>query len=104
MAKRNEKITNLKNTAGVVTAIAAFSLGWLLTIISFFYPPEGQVHDSVLWILGQGMSYCGAILGVGMYFKANVEKFRRDSRHWYEQMEEPSDSCEGGEDNEKQNY
>ena len=46
--------------------------GWSLTIAGFILPPKGEVHDSVLWILGQTLVYAASVLGIGMYFNSRL--------------------------------
>ena len=74
------KTTDLKQRTAYVTAIIAFVIGWGLTIAGFIVEPTGQVHDSVLWILGQALVYTASVLGVTMYFNSQMVKFREDTR------------------------
>ena len=48
---------DIKQKFAIGTAVVAFAVGWGLTIAGFVLPPEGEVHDSVLWILGQALVY-----------------------------------------------
>jgi len=51
----------------VVSALVMLSFAATLTTIGFFVDPKGEVHDSVLWILGQALMYAGSIFGIGAY-------------------------------------
>ena len=52
-------------------------------------PPEGEVSDSVLWILGQALIYTASVLGVTMYFNSQMVKFRAETRRYIkEEIEE----------------
>ena len=51
-------------------------------------PPEGEVSDSVLWILGQALVYTASVLGIGMYFNNQMVKFRADTRRYIKDLEE----------------
>ena len=73
---------DLKQKTAYATAIVAFVLGWFLVIMGFFMPPEGEVADSVLWILGQSLIYTASVLGVTMYFNSQMVKFRADTRRY----------------------
>ena len=53
--------------ANVVIAIVTLTLGWLLTYIDYFYNEEPGVHQSVLWVLGQSLTFSGALLGIKSY-------------------------------------
>lgn len=51
----------------VVTALITLTLGWSLTIAGFIIDPSGEVHDSVLWVLAQALTFSGSLLGVKSY-------------------------------------
>ncbi|MCQ2288314.1 MAG: hypothetical protein MJZ74_04385 [Muribaculaceae bacterium] len=67
------KNKQMKNTMGAKEKLAVGSgLGMLifgiaLTVAGFIVPPLGEVHDSVLWIMGQALIYCGSIFGLSIY-------------------------------------
>ena len=80
---------DLKQKTAYITAIVAFVLGWFLVIAGFYMPPEGEVSDSVLWILGQALIYTASVLGVTMYFNSQMVKFRAETRRYIkEEIEE----------------
>ena len=76
---------DIKQKFAIVTAVVAFVAGWGLTIAGFIIPPEGEVSDSVLWILGQALIYTASVLGIGMYFKNQMVKFRADTRRYIDE-------------------
>ena len=91
-----EKVEKLdiKTKFAIGTAVVAFVVGWGMTIAGFVIPPRGEVHDSVLWILGQALVYTASVLGIGMYFNNQMAKFRADTRRYIRDMEtgrEPED-------------
>ena len=65
---------DIKSKFAIGTAIVAFAIGFGLTIAGFYTPPKGEVHDSVLWILGQALIYTASVLGIGMYFNSKTEE------------------------------
>ena len=82
--------TKSKFTIG--TAIVAFAIGFGLTIAGFFTPPKGEVHDSVLWILGQALIYTASVLGIGMYFNSKsvelntkMEEMKSEARRYLDE-------------------
>ena len=80
---------DIKQKTAYVTAIVAFVLGWFLVIAGFYMTPEGEVSDSVLWILGQALIYTASVLGVTMYFNSQMVKFRAETRRYIkEEIEE----------------
>lgn len=79
---------DIKTKFAIITAMLAFVAGWGLTIAGFYLPPQGEVHDSVLWILGQALIYTASVLGIGMYFNNQMAKFRADTRRYIREVEE----------------
>lgn len=67
----SEKL-DIKSKFAIGTAVVAFVVGFGLTIAGFLLPPKGEVHDSVLWILGQALIYTASVLGIGMYFNSKL--------------------------------
>ena len=85
--ERTEKL-DIKTKFAIGTAGIAFVVGWGLTIAGFIIPPKGEVHDSVLWILGQALVYTASVLGIGMYFNNQMAKFRADTRRYIRDIEQ----------------
>lgn len=57
-------------------AIAAFTLGWMITIIGFFVSPVGEIHSTVLWVLGQSLLFTGSIIGIAQYYSTQLNEFK----------------------------
>lgn len=81
--ERKENIT-------IYSAVCMLIFGCTLTTIAFFIEPMGEIHDSVLWVLGQCFIYAGGALGIATYARgvakhevdARFEDFeRRHNRH-----------------------
>lgn len=72
-----------KEKIAIITAIAAFIFGWGLTIAGFIIPPTGQIADSVLWVLGQGLVYTASVFGVTTYFNAESIKLKYDMNQYF---------------------
>ena len=72
-----------KDNIAVISAIVMLCFGITLTTIGFFVAPMGEVHDSILWILGQALLYAGAIFGVAYYTKGVIEKQVNDLENRY---------------------
>lgn len=86
------KTIDIKTKFAIGTAVIAFIAGWGLTIAGFIIPPEGEVADSVLWILGQALIYTASVLGIGMYFNNQMVKFRTDTRRYIDRIEKEKDT------------
>lgn len=63
-----------KETLAVVSACVMLFFGIVLTAIGFALDPTGEIHDSVLWVLGQSLIYAGAVFGIAAYTKGLVDK------------------------------
>lgn len=75
------KDLNIKEKLAIISACAAFALGWTLTGIAAFVPLLLS-EQAILFILGQAMTYSAAVFGVSMYFNAESRQLRRDiDRH-----------------------
>lgn len=71
------KSLDVKTKLAYSTAILAFLLGWGLTITAFFIG-QGEIHDSVLWVLGQALVYAASVFGIGMYTTNAVRGMKRE--------------------------
>lgn len=72
-----------KDNIAVTSAIVMLCFGMALTAVGFFVSPVGEVHDSILWILGQALLYAGAIFGVAYYTKGVIDKHVKDLENRY---------------------
>ena len=95
--EQTEKL-DIKTKFAIGTAVVAFVVGWGLTIAGFVIPPKGEVHDSVLWILGQALVYTASVLGFGMYVNSQMVKFRADNRRYIRDIERGREPEEVAED------
>lgn len=71
------KDLNIKEKLAIISACAAFTFGWLLTGIAAFVPLLLS-EQSILWILGQAMTYSAAVFGVSMYFNAETRLMKQN--------------------------
>lgn len=77
---------NIKEKLAIISACAAFVCGWVLTGIAAFVPLLLS-EQSILWILGQAMTYAAAVFGVSMYFNAETRMMKHDINKHIEHME-----------------
>lgn len=63
---------NKKDLIAAWSAVGMLVFGVIITGAGFIVPPLGEVHDSVLWILGQILIYAGSIFGITMYAKSKL--------------------------------
>lgn len=84
MAKKFKDL-DPKEKISYTAAIVSLFIGFGLTITAFIVEPIGEIHDSVLWTLGQLLTFAGGIFGVGIYttgavrgMKREINRFMRD--------------------------
>lgn len=57
----------LKEELTYGSAIAMLAFGVMLTTAGFIIDPQGEIHDSVLYVLGQCLIFSGSVMGVSAY-------------------------------------
>lgn len=87
MEKDSWSNLGIKEKIALISACAAFFLGWVMSILGFCVPPIGEVADSILWILGQGLLYAASVFGVTAYFKSESVQLRKDMDRHFETIE-----------------
>ena len=60
------------------SALFMLSFGVTLTTAGFIIDPAGQVHDSVLYVLGQCLIFAGSAMGISAYTTSRMRDIRRD--------------------------
>ena len=78
---------DIKQKLSIISAIAAFVIGWALSIAGFFVPPLGEVHESILFILGQGLVYAASVFGIAAYFKSESTQMKNDMQRYFDHKE-----------------
>lgn len=71
----------LKDEISYLVASLAFLFGIGLTIAGFVVAPLGIVDSSVLWVLGQCLSYSGAVFGIGLYVNNKSQEIKQLIKH-----------------------
>lgn len=72
------KDLSFKDKAAYALAIAAFTVGWAITVAGFIVPPLGQIHSTVLWVLGQSLLFSGSVIGIAQYYSAQLRDFKHN--------------------------
>lgn len=72
MLKFNEEE---KDAIEYLVAISMILFGMVLCMIAFFTPPVGEIHPSILGILGQILIFVGAIFHLNIKLKNNTNEF-----------------------------
>lgn len=71
------------------TAIAMIIFGMGLCLVAFWTPPVGEVHTSILGVLGQILIFVGAIFHLNIKFKdqqGELESKMSDMQHTIDEL------------------
>ena len=66
-----------KEDMQIYTAIALVIAGLVMCFWGFFTPPAGEVHETVLWFLGQTLAFAAAVFGLTSYVRGRVERIEK---------------------------
>ena len=91
--KTNWKDLNIKEKLAITSACVAFVCGWTLTGIAAFVPLLLS-EQSILFILGQAMTYSAAVFGVAAYFNAESRHLKREIRGYMRRMKDDDEDVE----------
>ena len=58
-------------------AVTITLAGLVLLFCSFFAPPKGEIHPSVLAAIGEVFTFAGAVLGIDYRYKRQRDKSRK---------------------------
>lgn len=58
-----------KDTVEYIVAIAMIIFGMILCMFAFFTPPVGEIHPTILGVLGQILIFVGAIFHLNIKLK-----------------------------------
>lgn len=53
----------------LLSALTALIVGCAVVVIALFFPPQGEIHSSVLILYGETLTFVGAILGVDYHHR-----------------------------------
>lgn len=77
-----------KLTIQVIMSIVLIIAGLTLLFLGFYFPPQGEIHDSVLIAYGEIATFSGSLLGLDYSYKYKLHKFDLEDRRRKEQYEE----------------
>ena len=64
-----------KDTIEYIVAIAMILFGMVLCMFAFFVPPVGEIHPTILGVLGQILIFVGAIFHLNIKLKNQNNDF-----------------------------
>ena len=62
------------------SAVLMLLFGIILTTAGFIIDPPGEIHDSVLYVLGQCLIFSGSVMGVGAYATGKMRHIENSVR------------------------
>ena len=89
-----------KLTTMTVLAVIMVLFGIVLVGVSFFLPPSGQIHPSVLTAFGEALTFSGGLLGIDTNYKFKV--FREKNERYEDHYDDRSEGLYDTENNEEQ--
>lgn len=84
--KTTWKDLGIKEKLAMISACAAFCMGWTLTALASFVPLLIS-EQGILWILGQSLIYSASVFGISAYFRSETVQLKRDMDKHLERME-----------------
>ena len=69
----NKEKESLQFWMAVIITLA----GIVLLFCSFFAPPKGEIHPSVLAAIGEVFTFAGAVLGIDYRYKRQRDRARK---------------------------
>ncbi len=66
---------NEKDTIEYLVAIAMIIFGMVLCMFAFFSPPVGEIHPTILGVLGQILIFVGAVFHLNIKLKNQNNDF-----------------------------
>jgi len=82
-----------KDTIAVTSAMVMLLFGISLTTAGFIIPPTGEIHESVLWVLGQALIYAGSIFGIAYYARGVVDRRIAEIEDKFKTKDEPKEEA-----------
>lgn len=59
--------------SGLLVLIA----GIVISYIGIYTPPAGEIHSSVLTLVGEFLTFAGSAMGIGSYTALQIEKIKK---------------------------
>lgn len=66
--------TETKDWIKFISSIVLLVAGVVLIFISIYLPPVGEIHTSVLTVIGEIFTFVGAVFGIGEYAMIQIAK------------------------------
>ena len=73
---RNWSELSYRDKVAYSVTIGAFVIGVALSVTGMVLPPLGEVHPTVITLVGLFLSFAGALLGISHHFENELGKFK----------------------------
>lgn len=60
------------------TAIGALIVGVCICIVDFIAPVFGDIHNTSLYILGEFITFTGAVFGISLHYRNELDNFKQE--------------------------
>ena len=71
--------TNKRDNLYIIIAAAVLIIVHLLVAVGFWVDPKGEIHNSVLIMYAEGLSFAAAVLGITFSARAAVGRIRQEA-------------------------
>lgn len=78
--KKDLQNLTLKEGISYTMAVVLFVFGIVMSIWGFVTPPEGELSNSVLFLVGQSLLFIAAILGISYSYEEKLSHFQNEIR------------------------
>ena len=58
------------------SGLAVLIAGIILSFIGIYIPPVGEIHASILTLVGEFLTFAGSALGIGSYTTIQIQKIK----------------------------
>lgn len=66
----------LKEWAIFGSGLLVLVAGIVISYIGIYTPPAGEIHGSVLTLVGEFLTFAGSAMGIGSYTALQIEKIK----------------------------
>ncbi len=70
---------NKRDNLYIIIAAAVLIIVHLLVAVGFWVDPKGEIHNSVLIMYAEGLSFAAAVLGITFSARAAVGRIRQEA-------------------------
>lgn len=65
---------DLKEVIQYIICVVCILGAMVMSFLALYITPEGEIHNSVLWICGQVLVFVGSIFGINSLHRVNIKK------------------------------